>query len=49
MASIKPMVLKVGGFAPLGMVLRSKGANKTQWAIGGKNKGVENAPTTITN
>jgi len=34
---IRPVVLKVGGIAPLGAILRGKGVNKTKRAIGGKN------------
>jgi len=36
-------VLKVGGIAPLGAILRSNGAKKTTRTIGGQNntKGVE--------
>jgi len=29
--------LKVGGIAPLGVVLKGKGAKKIKWAIGGQN------------
>jgi len=32
-----PVVLKVVGISPLGVILRSKRANKTKWTIGGQN------------
>jgi len=34
--SFRTVVLKVGGIAPLGTILRGKGAKKTKGAIGGR-------------
>jgi len=44
----RPVILKVGGIASLGMILRSKGAKKAKGTIGEKqHKGGENAQPLI--